>query len=118
VLGTRHQLNPAGCDRSGRSICLMPLAQWALWRLRCQLAARQRTGSYLRILGSYARYATPDRTRDWAITPNIPCDPGFKPNIVMAGNDPGHYIAIFSEFGRRAISTRPSSLHTPSHPRA
>src|SRR4029077_7599855 len=97
VLGTRHQLNPAGCDRSGRSIYLMPLAQWALWRLRCQLAVWQRAGSYLRILGSYARYATPDRTGDWATVPNIPCDAGFEPKIVMAGNEPGHYVAISSE---------------------
>jgi hypothetical protein len=74
-------LNPAGLRQmSGRSICLTPLTKWALWRLGYQLAAWQRTGSYLRILGSYARYATPGRTRDRPTVPNISCDPpGSKP---------------------------------------
>jgi len=35
--------------------------------------------SYLRILRSYARYATPDRTRDRPTVPNIPRDPAFGP---------------------------------------
>jgi hypothetical protein len=34
--------------------------------------------SYLRILGSYARYATPDRTRDRPAIPNIPNEHSFR----------------------------------------
>src|SRR5271166_2079805 len=67
--------------------------------------------SYLRILGSYARYATPDRTRDRPTVPNIPCDPVFAPK---KRDGRGMSPAITLQYPLNpagAISTRPSSLH-------
>src|SRR5215472_12315251 len=72
-----------------RSIC--PDALGEMGDVDASAAASGRGSTpvpYLRILRSYARYATPGRTRDQPTVPNIPRDRGIGPKNRNGRNSP------------------------------
>src|SRR5262249_23484712 len=81
------------------SICLMPDANWALWRLGCQMAAWQRTGFLSKDSEELCKIRNPRPHNDRSKVPNIPCPPvcGAKK---WPGLKPAHYVVMSAEFCR------------------